>query len=77
MNRNVDYYAKKLAKKHGIPIKIMRKILMFGMKNLCWCIYSSQDVRIPKFGHIYAEKKPSVRGLLSKKKREKANGKQI
>ena len=71
--RNVDYYARILSKKHGIPLKKMKKILMFGMKNMCSCIASGQDIRIPKFGHIYSEKHYQVKNILNKK--EKANGK--
>jgi nucleoid DNA-binding protein len=67
---NVDHYAKLIAKKHGLPLKMVKKILMFGMKNMCKCISSGQDIRIPKFGHIYVEKIPQVRGLLNKRKKD-------
>jgi nucleoid DNA-binding protein len=55
--RNVAYYAKIIAKKHGLKQKDVQKLLTYGMKNVVKMIENGEDVRLMKLGHIYFDKK--------------------
>ena len=59
-SKNVKYYSKLISKKYKIPQKIVHFVLMYFMKNVIRTIKNGNDIRIPKFGHIYFDKKALI-----------------
>tara|TARA_B100000686_G_C16451298_1_gene792198 strand:+ start:510 stop:815 length:306 start_codon:yes stop_codon:yes gene_type:complete len=66
--KRVEDYVEILSKKYNLPKKNVREILMFGMKNITRMIKDGEDVRIPKFGNIYFDKKIFINYLKKKEK---------
>lgn len=64
--KKVKDFEKDLAKKYGLSIKQVHQILMLGMNNIMEMIKKGEDIRIPKFGNIYFNKKAFVNYLITK-----------
>lgn len=60
MQKNVKYYSKLIAKKYNLPQKTVHFVLMYFMRNVITTIKNGNDIRIPKFGHIYFDKKALI-----------------
>jgi|TARA_R110000868_G_scaffold407972_1_gene690013 nucleoid DNA-binding protein len=76
--RNVEYYSRILALKHGITKSGAKLLLMHAFKNLAKNIEAGNDIRIPHFAHIYFNKKYFARYLKkmneNKESQKKNNG---
>ena len=71
--KKIEDYVEILADKYNLPKSNVRKILLFGMKNIIKMIQAGEDIRIPKFGNIYFDKKTfsnyNIKGKKDGKKR--------
>jgi len=58
--KNVKHYSKLIAKKYKLPQWMVHHVLMYFMRNVITVIKKGDDIRIPKFGHIYFDKKALI-----------------
>lgn len=58
--RVVKDYSRRIAKKYGYPQWMVHIVLMYFMRNVISSIKNGDDIRIPKFGHFYVDKKAFI-----------------
>lgn len=59
--RNVRHYSERIANETGMDLETVHLALMYGWRSICKMIANKQDVRLPKLGRLYFEKKPRER----------------
>ena len=52
----VNDHVKRLAKKHGMHEKDVRKLLMWSIRNMCYMMEKGEEIRIKGFGRFYFNK---------------------
>lgn len=55
--KSTEHYVKRVAQEHGITQKAARKILNYGMRNVCLIINKGEDLNLQHFGSFYFDKK--------------------
>lgn len=54
--RNVDYYAREIARERNLPLKQVQAILRHGWKKTLRAIERGEEIRIKGFGTFYTQK---------------------
>ena len=54
--RNVKYYARIIAKEHGVSIRQANALLAFAWKNITQMMERKEDIRLTGIGRIYLKK---------------------